>query len=636
MATLDYIREYFVLNRIKNGASPNHLRPLEVGIDVYARKVNAVWPVVVDAATRRLRRRDDNVASEDEIAMQAAVKVALPEETAGERAWLLQAPHPVKAAKKKAAKEKAAIVPPAAPQVVQYPLPGKCPCYCDSPRGYLNNYTYFNHVHTCVFKDLRCKCGCEDDQTEDDLRARRLAEHLGRAAREEDPLDRVKVEYADWRAGQYQRWWQKARQHVHEYEEKVTGVFNPAKAVVDELARRKTQLDMRRKQFERYMALPADLRKDGYKSLEQHEDEVKRRAEMGNTHDARVLLQDVNAARMPLDAVNDGMIAAVQQLHSLRVFHRNISLKSFAVLTPLDSEDVPTDKPRVVMRDWSRACFNPGNTSYRNDQRNTFAAPTGEVAPELSGDIGDRTEYGFEYDIWCLGLAIFELMYETALTAEVDPADFTDAWLAEWISKHRPTRPLENTVLYEIVLRVTLTTNVDRRAASYALLNMTDGPRGTLFEKQPEVTADERDRRGGPRFQGLDHFSDTLGHYAEDPVATARRVRDHALQPRVQTPGHWAGCTCPTCAPGLSAIVVAPNKTRTERTRVMYALACIYADYHMSANVVLAVYSQLADAILTDSRDLTIDPADYGITPAKLETKLARIAPNLKELRIRL
>ena len=518
---MDALRQYFVLKRIQNGASECHWRPTAVKIDDQLR-LHVDWSDVV-----RPISKTDNVACIDAItdddpfaglqqerdaeAARQAAEVELPSsDSDGD-----DEPNPVvvKHIKKKPTKGKKKIKP-----EDDYRTPADpCPCGCQMRTFRYRDMVkyiggYYSARGACVFAEGRCACGCEKDIAEDAWRQRRLEQTTPQTEEGWNTWD--KETDAKLKSWVLQRYY--LEHDIQKLESSIAGHINPTQASRHRLTKwqaRHYQVDTRIKRRRDELAAAA---------LGRMMDEAEPVEEPVPVYTGPCTLQDIDKSTLSREVLIDGMCTALQRCHTLRIIHRNIRIENFAVQHFVDEtgaaasadhtvaiagkvtwgerpdgnrkhvreclpEEVPQHRPTVVLRGWEHACFNPGNTAFKNAQRNTFTFPEwGETAPEMSGDAESRLEYGFEYDMWCLGLCIFQLMYDTALWDEVDPAEYTDAWLLRWFTAH-PLQLMPNASLYQILLTVILTTDANKRACSYAAMNMTDGPRSVLFDRQMEV-----------------------------------------------------------------------------------------------------------------------------------------------------
>ena len=192
---------------------------------------------------------------------------------------------------------------------------------------------------------------------------------------------------------------------------------------------------------------------------------------------SEVLVPAREQTRLSKSELIDGMCIAVQHAHSLNVLHRSISLDSFWVRGE-----------RVKLGKWGHSVLCPGNTSYKSPNKydlvhvDKLDLPQSPEMTKMADS--EYTQYGFEYDMWCLGMAIFELMYGTALHDEIDISDFTNEWLRDWIANHDTCGPVVDRAIYDIILKLLLTTDPHRRATSYAIKNMCDGPQTALYTEK--------------------------------------------------------------------------------------------------------------------------------------------------------
>ncbi len=164
--------------------------------------------------------------------------------------------------------------------------------------------------------------------------------------------------------------------------------------------------------------------------------------------------------------VIDDMCIAVHNCHALKILHRDIRLESFF------------HDDKTTLGGWNSACFNPGNMSYKNIKPHLLRNPlylNHIEAPEMAGNMSDMIKYGFEYDMWCLGLVIFELLFCTELEREIPVGQYTDKWLVEWIDAH-PLTDIKYSTLYLALLKALLASDPARRATSYTAKNLCDGP----------------------------------------------------------------------------------------------------------------------------------------------------------------
>jgi hypothetical protein len=523
---MDAIRQYFVLNRIQNGACEFHLRPTSITLGA---DLKAEWGEVVAPITKKRAARADNVESsrEDLIAeLDAAVDLDPFEGHAEERQEVETLRAQVAEMETEEVKEAKAAKRKGKKVDMNYTTPADaCVCGCQNAvyAGYRNraagDYTSaYKPRGNCIFAAGRCGCGCED----------KLTDEVWRQARLEQTMEQTDEGWNTWDQEpdpQICRWLRDRYfldRDIVRLEADIAGRPNVNPALEARLKKWQTRI---------YTVDQRIARRRERNQAEQNksfaDDDAEEPEMPAPVFSGQYTLQDITESTLSREALIDGMCTAVQRCHALRILHRNIRLENFAVQHYIDQagedavpnytteadgnvawgerpdgsktylqrcklEELPRHRPVVVLRGWEHACFNPGNTAFKNSKRNTFAFPEwGETAPEMSGDMPKRLEYGFEYDMWCLGLCIFELMYATSLTDEVDPAEFTNAWLERWIAEHPLERNgaelLPNASLYQILLGVILTTDAGKRACSYAAMNMTDGPRSVLFDRQMEV-----------------------------------------------------------------------------------------------------------------------------------------------------
>lgn len=292
----------------------------------------------------------------------------------------------------------------------------------------------------------------------------------------------------------------------------------------------------------------------------------------------------------------------------------------------------PKAERKIVLGGWSYAVFNPGNTTYKHIQDNKFDMPDWNVlSPELANlaDDADVT-YGFEYDMWCLGLVIFQIIYGVEFEDQIDVAEFKDELLDMWIAK-RAFPDMPNASVYKILLRALLTTNAAKRASSYAVKNMIDGPKSDLFENDKQTMFDAGVRAKTHLAQTFPLFPDmyqVLSAYAEAPEDLFRildgneeRVRENTrirekLQSQVHVRCGWGDsqCKCYHCRNAgkcrytqahieqrMVAIDPLPESTmRTPQTMVMRQLMIATQTVSkVSPSDVIANYAYLSGYILT-------------------------------------
>lgn len=296
------------------------------------------------------------------------------------------------------------------------------------------------------------------------------------------------------------------------------------------------------------------------------------------------------------DELIDGICVAVQRAHSLRILHRHLSLDSFVVVGA-----------QVKLADWSHSVFNSGNSSFKTAKNHKFRDPNHYVTPEMAaaGDVPEMFEYGFEYDMWGVGQIIFEILYGTEIDSEVDPGEFTNEWLATWISTH--DIEMLNAQLYKILLKVLLTTDATKRASSYAVKNMCDGPQSDLFEKQQQVISQQDVSQLDRKFDTCPDMDRLLGNFIDDPRATLDSLVSIKLgsSPRGK-------CQCMSCA-RATCVLLPETKTRSHTTYVMRQLMFGAAPdvSRMLPVVVLIVFDAMAQAITNGDAPITLVDTNF-------------------------
>lgn len=264
----------------------------------------------------------------------------------------------------------------------------------------------------------------------------------------------------------------------------------------------------------------------------------------------------VNYQNIPKDVLIDGICVAVQRAHSLRVLHRKLSFDAIKVF------QYDENKYQVKLGDWDNAVFNPGNCSFKSPNKHTFHNPNHYITPEMvSLDMSSEyISYGFEYDMWGVGMMIFEVIYETKLESEIDIADFTNEWLVKWIDEHNITIP--NAALYKIILKILLTTNPNKRASSYAIKNMCDGPKNDIFNKDFEVISDRdyRIKHLNNIYTNCPPIDNMLGYFIDNPDDLIVRLKyDRCV---------LFNCVCIKC----NADRIPVSKTTNKKTYIMKQL----------------------------------------------------------------
>lgn len=299
------------------------------------------------------------------------------------------------------------------------------------------------------------------------------------------------------------------------------------------------------------------------------------------------------------DAVTsiEKIIMAVNHCHALRILHRNINLQSFTVNCKLSQ--------------WKYAVFNPGNSSYKSSIRHKFDRPIWNVlSPELLSFTDDRVEYGFEYDIWCMGLVIFYLIYRKQLSDVVDIKEYTDTWLIKWISEN-PVDIVDSKI-YMLVLKFALRRDPAHRASSYALKNMIDGAVCDLYDTANKTEV-ERSKTNGvlPNLYKNAHFiKDVIYSYTVDPEKTQKSIEKFEMLPEITKKKMNCNfrrlsqistvCSCNTCHRELEALNLSEGKS-TNETMIMTNFLLNSKQKDKSYNYVeaLAMAAFVADALLS-------------------------------------
>lgn len=624
--TMNSLRKYFILRRLESAACPQLLCPVEVTI-TDTLEVTANWGDRMAPVTKILKG-DELKEKEPEI-LESYEEEDQEEDEEEDQMEEKKNDEKMPAPKKKCPcgcdnMERYGDYRPCGNYVKPV---NACVCGCQdrvsmNPKyGHPSNYRIpdmfqfpmYRARGDCIFTS-RCACGCESGMTEDEWRGMRLKQCVEQKDngwnewdKEMDPL------ICSWVRTLY------ASRSMLTALEKNNGDS-------ENMKRRLRKHHTRVAALERRIA----ARRETLKGVEDVENEEPESASTG-----AYTLEDIKD-QLPPGEIIDGMCVAVQRCHTLRILHRNIRLSSFAIKRN-------SDECRVVLRDWTHACFNPGNTAFSNVVQHTFARPDwGESPPEMAGDLPKRIGYGFEYDMWCLGLCIFEVLYQVSLGNEVDPEDFTDQWLAEWIRSHPITIP--NASLYTILLRVILTADPRKRACSYAAMNMTDGPRNSMFEQRMDVISEKQDpTRLAQKFPVVPDIGSMLSVWLRDGDELVTKLRVHDYTPRaIMNVGHWRGCMCGNCNVRVHLPVIQYDGNtpplRNNQTRLMYAMAHACTGNHtLLGHQFIAVFSQLADSILSDHDTSRIDLDMFEFTSeSKFRKQLAQTAMSLKDLRIRI
>lgn len=294
----------------------------------------------------------------------------------------------------------------------------------------------------------------------------------------------------------------------------------------------------------------------------------------------------------------DGMCVAVQRAHSLRILHRQIGVDAFCVVNA-----------QVKLGKWDRAVFNFGSTSYKNGESHEFRDPTDwhEVSPEMTRTdslTGGWRKYGFEYDMWCLGLAIFEIMYGCELASECDIADFTDQWLQDWID--RTPLEMENPLVYKTILKIVLTTDPVRRANSYTIKNICDGPQNDLFDRQMEIVKNVEDTHlyNKHKYPNCPDIKLMLSNYADDEQRTIETVKKIDL---AKHRNRRLECRCSDCL--LINKELSESKSHTTKTYCMLRLMIAH-DGRLTDRPenILTIFDILAQRVMNSDK-----PAVYNL-----------------------
>jgi hypothetical protein len=203
------------------------------------------------------------------------------------------------------------------------------------------------------------------------------------------------------------------------------------------------------------------------------------------------------------------MATALKESHALRVMHRNIRKESFI---------------GGRLTGWDYAVMNPGNTSFVCSVRHKLNNPTkwNIPAPEFTDD--DIIEYGFEYDMWCFGVLIFEMIYKVKLLDNVDIKSYTNEWLLNWISSHKEVMEIKDVNIYVLIMKLLLNTDPTKRPCSSAIANMCDAPysKNISWYKDNGLTFTELKRASIPKFSLL--IIESMVNNRETVIKTANRL----------------------------------------------------------------------------------------------------------------
>lgn len=177
----------------------------------------------------------------------------------------------------------------------------------------------------------------------------------------------------------------------------------------------------------------------------------------------------------------DGMVAAITGIHSRYVIHRNIRPESFRLQRGAQREAQrglqKDEAPRVVLTDYSHAIMTKHSNKFLSNLYEEFQSPTwGPPCPDFinqeNGEMmEDQASYGYEYDMWCLGLCVIRILYPDVKLPEYTCQDDWEKFITGVIAQECK---VQYAATYRPMLYHLLQWDRKKRLISYAARNMCD------------------------------------------------------------------------------------------------------------------------------------------------------------------